>query len=238
MLFLAGQVLNSEKSFVIFSPNTTRRMINQLAYTLGANTSNKLSKYLGVFIDKVEAKLTGWKSKLLSQAARLTLIKSVIQSSPLYRLSILDKPGKYTNHLESICTNFYWGYKEAKPAMHLLLEKKSYLKKQKGGLGLRQTALFNKALLAKQVWEIVDKPHSIYMEIRIGSGELAQVGSKFWWSSSALHHVISLCNHPDKLVWKFSSNGEYKVSSGYSLVLPTDQFIFSSISGEEGSSSS
>lgn len=41
-------------------------------------------KYL---IDKVIAKLEGWQSKLLSQAGRLVLIRTVPNSIPLYNAS-------------------------------------------------------------------------------------------------------------------------------------------------------
>ncbi|KAF7802829.1 basic form of pathogenesis-related protein 1-like [Senna tora] len=110
-----------------------------MASILGDNISNKLGKYLGVFVDdqprnnrafldlvnKVELKLSGWKAKLLSQAARLTLVKSVLQSTPIYQLSVLDFPNKYSNLLDSTSINFYW---------------------------------------AKQVWRILDKPLSIYSQ--------------------------------------------------------------------------
>lgn len=59
---------------------------------------SKDSKYLGnpIFIDrnyskayeelkrKVEAKLQGWKAKILSQANKFTHIKSVINATPFY----------------------------------------------------------------------------------------------------------------------------------------------------------
>ncbi|KAF7831916.1 ribonuclease H [Senna tora] len=186
---LAGQVLNNDKSYVIFSPNTSRNLKNSMASIMAANITNKLGKYLGVFVDdqprnnmafrdlvnKVELKLSGWKAKLLSQAARLTLIKSVLQSTPIYQLSVLDLPNKYSNLLDSASTNFYWGYRNIKPAMQFLNKKKMYQSKMLGGLGLRQTSLFNKALLAKQVWRIVDKPLTI-----IANGQLHSTSTGTW----------------------------------------------------------
>ncbi|KAF7822581.1 reverse transcriptase [Senna tora] len=81
--YMAGQVMNKEKSYVILSPNTARQFKRFMATALSAQTANKLGKYLGVQIDeklngveafkqmtdKIEAKLSGWKAKLLSQFA-------------------------------------------------------------------------------------------------------------------------------------------------------------------------
>ncbi|KAF7841397.1 putative non-LTR retroelement reverse transcriptase [Senna tora] len=48
---LAGQVLNKDKSIVISIPNTPRLFKRIMSSTLGAKTSNKLGKYLGVKVD-------------------------------------------------------------------------------------------------------------------------------------------------------------------------------------------
>ncbi|KAF7841604.1 putative RNA-directed DNA polymerase [Senna tora] len=173
---LAGQVLNKDKSIVIFSPNTPRQFKRIMSTTLGAKTSNKLGKYLGVKVDnkvnsaelykelveKLESKLAGWKSRLLSQSERLTLIQSVLQSSPIYQLSVMHMPNKYADKIDALSTNFYWGHNSNKAPIHLASRKKIFRSKDKGGLGLRQTCLFNKALMAKQVWRIVSQPSSIY----------------------------------------------------------------------------
>lgn len=69
--------------------------------TVGVNTANSLGKYLGVVVDeenvikhnsealkdRVDSKLKGWKSSLFSQAGRMTLIKSILQADPIYKMS-------------------------------------------------------------------------------------------------------------------------------------------------------
>ncbi|KAF7835780.1 ribonuclease H [Senna tora] len=305
---LAGQVLNKDKSIVIFSPNTPRQFKRIMSATLGAKTSNKLGKYLGVNVDnkvnsvelykelveKLESKLAGWKSRLLSQSGRLTLIQSVLQSSPIYQLSVMHMPNKYADKIDALSTNFYWGHNSNKAPIHLASRKKIFRSKDKGGLGLRQTSLFNKALLAKQVWRIVSQPTSIYSKWAcakyfkcnlesppkkttqpsaiwkcidksgklifdnlwwsVGSGAQIPLGSKFWWPLQAtlpqhsqqhtvanlvdtntrawnhqlvnqlfaphiardiLQIPLSVSDFDDRLSWKFSTSGEYKVSEGY-----------------------
>ena len=85
---------------MVLSPNTPRALKDDLIHLFGVEATNKLGKYLGVYVDdkqdlkrnfddllrKINNRLTGWKNQLLSQAGRVTLIKLVIQSNPVYKL--------------------------------------------------------------------------------------------------------------------------------------------------------
>ena len=91
---ISGQSINLAKSDVFCSPNMPKEEQICLARTFQVNLVQNPSKYLGVhfklrgnrivdfqfLIDKLKAKLQGWKMKLLSQASRTTLIASVLQS--------------------------------------------------------------------------------------------------------------------------------------------------------------
>lgn len=71
---------------------------------------------------------------------------------------------KHLNQLSSSMINFFWGQDSNNRKLHLL--RKSYLTKPKhlGGLGIRCPSLMNQALLSKQVWRIIDSPHTIYSQ--------------------------------------------------------------------------
>ncbi|KAF7843976.1 dof zinc finger protein DOF2.5-like [Senna tora] len=106
---LAGQQLNLDKSFLVFSPNTSRAVKDRIARHLGVAVSTKIDRYLGSFVDnklsdpqnyivlveRIGNKLSGWKAKTLSQARRLTLIKSVLQRLNIYHMSSLTIPREY-----------------------------------------------------------------------------------------------------------------------------------------------
>lgn len=68
--------------------------VNQPGKYLGFNFNHSRNKafQFQTLLDKVNLKLQGWKAKLLSQASRLNLIKSVLNSLPLYIFSCFKVP--------------------------------------------------------------------------------------------------------------------------------------------------
>ncbi|KAF7842342.1 ribonuclease H [Senna tora] len=120
------------------------------------------SKTLGVqeTIDKIENKLKDWKALLLSQAATLTLIKSVINSYLVYPLSCIQFPKNKCRKIESLMSNFFWGYTGNCPKIHL--HNWQFLCKPKlaGGLALCDVQAFNHALLAKHLWRVLTSHRS------------------------------------------------------------------------------
>jgi hypothetical protein len=94
----SGQKINSSKSAIFFSKNCKHAVSS-------SNISAK-AKYLGIHLffhrskkrsfadlkDKMLSKISGWKSKLLSQAATTTLLKSVANAIPSYIMSLFLLP--------------------------------------------------------------------------------------------------------------------------------------------------
>lgn len=122
-----------------------------MANILGVKYRNKVGKYLGVDIDfnqskksffeetaeMIHKRLSGWEARLLSQAGRLVLIKYVLQSILVYPMSTFLFPKKYTEKLDSLCINFFWGFKGDKPRLHLLNRNFVHNHKHLGGLGIK-----------------------------------------------------------------------------------------------------
>lgn len=94
-----------------------------MAGMFGLKCSNRLGKYLRVYIDdhkdmnkkfqclidKVQSRLARWKGKLLSQVGRLTLIKSRLQSDFMYSLSSICFTNSQLDKLNQTAVNFFWG---------------------------------------------------------------------------------------------------------------------------------
>lgn len=62
-----------------------------------------------VVVEKIKKRLCGWKAKTMSFRGRLTLVKSVLGSLPLYYFSIFRVPLCVTKKLESIRKDFFLG---------------------------------------------------------------------------------------------------------------------------------
>lgn len=82
-------------------------------------------------------------------AGRLTLLKSVLSSIPLYYLSFFPAPKKVIRKITRLQHNFLWGGKGNANKVAWIKWKKVCNEKEKGGLGIRGVEVFNKALLSK-----------------------------------------------------------------------------------------
>ncbi|QHO07736.1 uncharacterized protein DS421_14g466350 [Arachis hypogaea] len=71
-----------------------------LSIPLGANP--RLVKTWKLIIDKVEEKLNLWKAKILNKPRKLVLIKSILNSLPVYYLSLFKIPRVVAEKLISL----------------------------------------------------------------------------------------------------------------------------------------
>lgn len=131
---ILGQQINLPKSSMIFSPNTLRHFKKFMAKTLNAPISSSLGKYLGVFVDgkncvkrnglelleKFDNRLGSWKANILSQSGRATLIKSVLLSDPVYKMSSFSLHSNHLRKMDSTMIKFFWGHQGDKKKIHLL----------------------------------------------------------------------------------------------------------------------
>ncbi|GJX83173.1 reverse transcriptase domain-containing protein [Tanacetum coccineum] len=87
-------------------------------------------------VAKVSSGLSKWKLKTLSIGGRLTLIKSVLTSIPLYHISIFKVPSGVLKLLKSIRRNFFNGVDGSKIKMAWISWNKVLAFKKYGGLGV------------------------------------------------------------------------------------------------------
>ena len=117
----SGQKINRDKTNIFFSSNTFPDMEDRIQAILGVLVIRRYEQYLGLpalvgrakkqsFIyikERVWKKLQGWKEKLLSQAGREVLIKSVIQAIPTYTMSCFKLPKGLIKELEILIRKFW-----------------------------------------------------------------------------------------------------------------------------------
>ncbi|GJV12474.1 RNA-directed DNA polymerase, eukaryota [Tanacetum coccineum] len=111
----SGLKINLHKS-KLMGIGINSSVVESAANIIGCSILSSPFKYLGVkvggnmsriiswdeFISKVSSRLSKWKLKNLSIGGRLTLLKSVLTSIPLYHMSIYKVPMGVLNKLESI----------------------------------------------------------------------------------------------------------------------------------------
>lgn len=147
---------------------------------------------------KIFDRLSGWKSKLLSQAARTILIKTVANSLPSYSMSLFFLPKSFCQTIDSWLRKFWWGISlDKKRSLNLLGWHKICSPKSVGGLGLRTMELQNMSLLAKLGWSMLNSPDSLWVKVLAskylhGTSFLSTSGSA---SASWLWKGILKCRH-------------------------------------------
>ena len=111
--------------------------------------SNHKQFYMDL-VNKIKAKLQGWKVSLLSQkAGRLILCQAVLSSLPLYQMSSILVPDKYANEISISRFRLWYGDTDHIRKLHLMDWRQLCLRKSAGALGLKRRDVLNKEITAK-----------------------------------------------------------------------------------------
>lgn len=170
---LSGQRVN--KSRLWFSPNTPLYLRNSICSEFGVLPSTDLGMYLGAplihgrlrcrhfqfLLDKASRRLAGWKTKLLSRAARTTLIVSTLTTLPFYSMQTALIPRSVLHHLDKMSHGFFWAETAGVRKLHTIAWATICTPKKQGGLGLPNLQLMNNVLLAKLIWRLVKFPDEL-----------------------------------------------------------------------------
>lgn len=128
----SGQKVNKEKSFFYLHQNALAEVIHQVQQCTGMRRGAFPMKYLGCpithrrkrkehyseLVDRVKRKLRTWKGKMLSYRGKEVLISSVLQSVPIYVLSVITLPVCVLKKLHRIFARFFWSNKKTGRSKH------------------------------------------------------------------------------------------------------------------------
>lgn len=103
-------------------------------------------------IERFEKRLAGWKASYLSKGDRLTLIKSMLSSLPIYYMSLFEMPRSVAKRIEAIERNFLWRGCDNDFKYHLVNWDSITKAKKVGGLGVKSLIALNRAFLGKWIW--------------------------------------------------------------------------------------
>ena len=176
---MSGQLINYQKSILIFSTNSTATHRQTVASIFNITHSNSLGKYLGCpviqkrpnsltfeeTVTKARHKLEGWKVNCLSKAGSIVLIQSNLESLLAHTMQCFKLPDATAKQLDCINREFFWKKNNINKGLPLIAWDKVCKPKSMGGLGLRKTKDVNMAFQSKLAWKILNDSDSLWVRI-------------------------------------------------------------------------
>lgn len=119
---VSGQVINKEKSSILFSPNTARTVREQMKATLSISQEKWGERYLGLPVSigiskkktfayikqKIWCRVQGWQEKMLPKADKEILVKAVAQAIPTYARSCFDITKTLCDEVSAMVYRYWW----------------------------------------------------------------------------------------------------------------------------------
>ncbi|XP_021986150.1 uncharacterized protein LOC110882438 [Helianthus annuus] len=215
----SGLRINLYKSN-LFGVGTEDMEVDNMMEILGCKRGGIPFVYLGIqvgakmtrisnwtsIIEVIKARLVSWKAKTLSIGGRLILIKSVLESLPIYYLSLYKAPKVVIDIIEAIMRRFLWAGSSAERKIPWVAWDIITTPKKKGGLCVTKLQEVNEALLLKWTWRFKKEGNSLWKKIIMGCH-----GSSRPWAMLPCSASASGC-------WKqIVKVGEKKLPNGKSL---------------------
>ena len=126
---------------------------------LGSKVGDLMSRTISwnEVLECMAARLSRWKLKTISIGGRLTLLKSVLGSIPIYHMSMFKVPKTVLQKMEAIRARFFNGVDTNSRKSCWVSWKKVMASKDTGGLGVASLFAMNRALMFKWVWRFITK---------------------------------------------------------------------------------
>ncbi|PNY04054.1 ribonuclease H, partial [Trifolium pratense] len=171
----SGLKVNIQKSRFMVSTNMSRIKVAKFESIVHFSHNTHLGKYLGFpmlsgrmrnsdfsfIMDRINNRLNGWKSKLLSRAGRVTLAQSVISAMPIYTMQNLWIPQGVCDKIDASVRQFIWGNNHC----HWVKWDTVTQPRSKGGLGIHVARKSNIALLGKHIWDLIHHPDKLWVQL-------------------------------------------------------------------------
>ena len=228
-------MVNEAKCSIFFSPNVSVDVKAQVCEELNIMTEASSDKYLGLpsmvgldrsdsfihLLERIIKRLENWNEKILSLGGKEILLKAVIQSIPVFAMSVFQIPKKLCKEMTDAMSSFWWGDAEDHRKIHWMAWWRMCIPKSDGGMGFRDLHSFNLAMLAKQTWRLINQPDSLCARVLKAKyypqGNILKAGSKkgasFTWQS-----IIAGLN-------TFKRGHIWRVGSGRSINIWTDHWV-------------
>lgn len=135
---ISTQRISRGKSRILFSSNTPMYLKNSIFSKFQVPATSNLGIYLGMplfhrrmnksnftnILDKASMRLSGWKTRILSRAAKLILIKSTLATLANYTMHTVMLPKHTIRLLDKCCSDFFWGSSDQHRGLHTVAWRK------------------------------------------------------------------------------------------------------------------
>lgn len=159
-----GQALSPAKCSLLVNVDHNVDTMEQVRQILQLQPVDFEAKYLGLptphgrmrrgqlqpLEERFVKRMVAWKERVLSSAAKETLIKSVVQAIPTYVMSVFKLPLTMCDDLMKHIRAFWWGADKGRRKVQWIPWETLIMPKSHGGLGFKDLRIFNQALLAHQ----------------------------------------------------------------------------------------
>ncbi|KAG8471906.1 hypothetical protein CXB51_036494 [Gossypium anomalum] len=190
---------------------------------LEVNVATNPEKYLGLpmmvgrkkrwafanFADRFRRRIESWSIWYLLIGGKEVFIKAVLQAIPVYVMQCFALSKTLCHKLEVILNKFWWSNSKPARRIHWSVWSDLCAPKTEGGMGFQDLFLFNKALLAKQVWHLLSSPDCLFAKVfkaryypssDIMSARIGFYPSFTWRSLCSARELIS-----NGLLWRIGS---------------------------------
>ncbi|XP_075083498.1 uncharacterized protein LOC142167239 [Nicotiana tabacum] len=161
-------------------------------------------------------------NEYLSMDGRLTLISSVLDSTPTYCMSLYPMPSSVLKQLDRLRRRFLWEGNNTTHKFPLVKWAKVIQPKSNWGMGLMNLKLHNKSMLIKWLWRY-GQPEPVYWKEVI----TAKHGAQNQWCTKENNapYEVELWKHIRSLQTDFLQEITYRVGNGSHVKFWEDRWI-------------
>ncbi|PKU77540.1 Putative ribonuclease H protein [Dendrobium catenatum] len=169
-----GQRVHNAKSAILVNKRCPRWKCRRLAKVLGFRLVESL-EYLGLpllmrkpvatdfskILKNANDKINVWGKRHLSIAGRATLIRSALQTIPLYCMTLSGVPRGVLAAIDKIGRQFLWSKSGGSRGLHYVAWDDLCKPVEFGGLGFHSSVIWQSPLRARLAWDFIQRPGSL-----------------------------------------------------------------------------
>ncbi|XP_074289206.1 uncharacterized protein LOC141614355 [Silene latifolia] len=129
---------------------------------LPLNTARTTVDMYGILVNKIQASIQHWSSKLLSYAGRLQLLNSVVFGIENFWCASALLPKSVLKTINKLCKNFFWNIRATEKKMIVKSWSSICAPTTEGGFGVKELLSWNKALISKWLWLLDKTPQGLW----------------------------------------------------------------------------